>query len=92
MLKKLTGVWCGYRFAVTGSPDKLVRLWSIEEVYKRAAQAAWGVHDPAPLTPADSAQSSHTKAVAEDGQEVLQGAPLLWEAGPLLCISGCSYH
>lgn len=56
-----------------------MRLWSIEEVYKQAAQAAWGVHDPAPLTPADSAQSSHTAALAEDGQEVLQGTPLLWQ-------------
>lgn len=71
---------CGaYRFAITGSPDKLVRLWSIEEVYKQAAQAAWGMHDPTPLTPADSAQSSHTAAVAEDGHEVLQGTPLLWQ-------------
>ena len=76
---QLTGVWCGYRFAITGSSDKLVRLWSIEEVYKQAAKAAWGVHDPAPLTPADSAQSTHTAAVAEDGQEVLQGTPLLWQ-------------
>ena len=64
------------RFAITGSPDKLVRLWSIEEVYKQAAEAAWGVHDPAHLTPADSVQSSHTAAVAEDGQEVSQGMSL----------------
>ena len=63
----------GYRFAVTGSSDKLVRLWSIEEVYKQAAEAAWGVHDTPHLTAADSAQSSHTAAVAEDGQEVSQG-------------------
>ena len=69
-----------YRFAITGSPDKLVRLWSIEEVYKQAAQAAWGVHEPATLTPADSALSRHTAAIAEDGQEVLQGIPLLWQS------------
>lgn len=61
------------RFAITGSPDKLVRLWSIEEVYKQAVEAAWGASDPAHPTPADSAQSSHTAAVTEDGQEVSQG-------------------
>lgn len=66
----------GYRFAVTGSSDKLVRLWSIEQVYKQAAEATWGLRDTPHLTPADSAQSSHTAAVAEDGQEVSQGTPL----------------
>ncbi|KAL3135302.1 hypothetical protein ABBQ32_007500 [Trebouxia sp. C0010 RCD-2024] len=64
------------KFAVTGSSDKLVRLWSIEQVYKQAAEATWGLRDTPHLTPADSAQSSHTAAVAEDGQEVSQGTPL----------------
>ncbi len=63
--------WSGCRFAITGSSDKLVRLWSIEEVYRQAVEAAWGV--PAPPNPADSAQSTHTAAAAEDGQEVSQG-------------------
>lgn len=79
----------GYRFVITGSPDKLVRLWSIEEVYKQAAEAAWGVHDTPHLTPADSAQSSHTAAVAEDGQEVSQGTPLLCQAPLVMCHMVC---
>lgn len=46
-------------------------MWSMEEVYRQAIQAVWGVRHHA--TPTDSAQSSHTAAVAEDGQEVSQG-------------------
>ena len=66
----------GRRFAITGSSDKLVRVWSIEEVYKQAVEAAWGVADPAHPAPASSAHSTHTAAAAEDGQEVLQGKML----------------
>ncbi len=43
----------------------------MEEVYRQAMEAAWGPRTHA--TPTDSAQSSHTAAVAEDGQEVSQG-------------------
>ena len=43
----------------------------MEEVYRQAMEAAWGVRTHA--TPTDSAQSSHTAAIAEDGQEVSQG-------------------
>ncbi len=46
-------------------------MWSMEEVYRRAMEAAWGPRTHA--TPTDSAHSSHTAAVAEDGQEVSQG-------------------
>lgn len=63
--------WC--RFAITGSSDKLVRMWSIEEVYRQAVEAAWGVPTLTHASPAESARSSHTAAVPEDGQEVSQG-------------------
>ena len=59
------------RFAITGSSDNLIRMWSMEEVYRQAMEAAWGPRPHA--TPTDSAHSSHTAAVAEDGQEVSQG-------------------
>lgn len=66
------------RFAITGSSDNLIRMWSMEEVYRQAMEAAWGPRTHA--TPTDSAQSGHTAAVAEDGQEVSQGHPSLAHA------------
>ncbi len=50
-------------------------MWSMEEVYRQAMEAAWGARTHA--TPTDSAQSSHTAAVAEEGQEVSQGHSFL---------------
>lgn len=62
------------RFAITGSSDKLVRLWSIEDLYRQAVETAWGAPTRPQPAPADSAQSTRTAAVTEDGQEVSQGA------------------
>ncbi|DBB02245.1 TPA: hypothetical protein ACH3X3_011267 [Trebouxia sp. C0006] len=68
------------KFAITGSSDNLIRMWSMEEVYRQAMEAAWGPRTHA--TPTDSAQSGHTAAVAEDGQEVSQGVvPALKKGG-----------
>ena len=59
-------------------------------MYRQAVEAAWGI--PAPSnTPADSAQSTHTAAVAEDGQEVSQGACALNILHVhRLCMSSCA--
>jgi len=71
------------RFAITGSSDNLIRMWSMEEVYRQAMEAAWGA--PTHATPTDSAQSTHTAAVAEDGQEVSQGHSSLAHARTHAC-------
>ena len=55
---------------MTGASDGLVRLWSLEEVYKQAQEATWGL-------PSDSlsAHSTCTDAASHLGQEVTQGQP-----------------